>query len=141
MAGLGKGTVDQGSTNAHLPSVPSRVAALEASGTLATLYPVAFSSHLVPKLAEELCGGMCLSSSVACPFPGSLESLHACHHTVKPCLLGAFRGVRFGWRGWVHQVLPASALSTSLVGYINTSQHCQGDPASVAAASLPDEQR
>ncbi|KAM5244174.1 MMS19 nucleotide excision repair protein homolog isoform 3-T3 [Hipposideros larvatus] len=34
-----------------------RVAALEASGTLATLYPVAFSSHLVPKLAEELCMG------------------------------------------------------------------------------------
>nr|KAF6425353.1 MMS19-like protein, cytosolic iron-sulfur assembly component [Molossus molossus] len=34
-----------------------RVAALEASGTLATLYPVAFSSHLVPKLAEELCLG------------------------------------------------------------------------------------
>ncbi|XP_059756389.1 MMS19 nucleotide excision repair protein homolog isoform X1 [Balaenoptera ricei] len=32
-----------------------RVAALEASGTLATLYPAAFSSHLVPKLAEELC--------------------------------------------------------------------------------------
>ncbi|XP_030191190.1 MMS19 nucleotide excision repair protein homolog isoform X4 [Lynx canadensis] len=31
-----------------------RVAALEASGALATLYPVAFSSHLVPKLAEEL---------------------------------------------------------------------------------------
>ncbi|PNI82132.1 MMS19 isoform 12 [Pan troglodytes] len=31
-----------------------RVAALEASGTLAALYPVAFSSHLVPKLAEEL---------------------------------------------------------------------------------------
>uniref|UniRef100_A0A8C5VVE8 MMS19 nucleotide excision repair protein n=1 Tax=Microcebus murinus TaxID=30608 RepID=A0A8C5VVE8_MICMU len=31
-----------------------RVAALEASGTLATLYPVAFSSHLVPRLAEEL---------------------------------------------------------------------------------------
>ncbi|KAL2769473.1 MMS19 nucleotide excision repair protein-like protein isoform 5 [Daubentonia madagascariensis] len=31
-----------------------RVAALEASGTLATLYPVAFSSYLVPKLAEEL---------------------------------------------------------------------------------------
>ncbi|XP_036294633.1 MMS19 nucleotide excision repair protein homolog isoform X7 [Pipistrellus kuhlii] len=34
-----------------------RVAALEASGALATLYPVAFSSHLVPKLAEELCMG------------------------------------------------------------------------------------
>ncbi|XP_046510816.1 MMS19 nucleotide excision repair protein homolog isoform X3 [Equus quagga] len=34
-----------------------RVAALEASGTLATLYPLAFSSHLVPKLAEELCLG------------------------------------------------------------------------------------
>ncbi|XP_062957959.1 MMS19 nucleotide excision repair protein homolog isoform X3 [Cynocephalus volans] len=34
-----------------------RVAALEASGTLATLYPLAFSSHLVPKLAEELCIG------------------------------------------------------------------------------------
>ncbi|KAB0399964.1 hypothetical protein E2I00_007394, partial [Balaenoptera physalus] len=33
----------------------SWVAALEASGTLATLYPAAFSSHLVPKLAEELC--------------------------------------------------------------------------------------
>ncbi|GAB5578659.1 MMS19 nucleotide excision repair protein homolog isoform X3 [Prionailurus iriomotensis] len=32
----------------------SWVAALEASGALATLYPVAFSSHLVPKLAEEL---------------------------------------------------------------------------------------
>ncbi|XP_016872010.1 MMS19 nucleotide excision repair protein homolog isoform X7 [Homo sapiens] len=32
----------------------SWVAALEASGTLAALYPVAFSSHLVPKLAEEL---------------------------------------------------------------------------------------
>ncbi|KAM4852380.1 MMS19 nucleotide excision repair protein homolog isoform 2-T2 [Thomomys bottae] len=32
----------------------SWVAALEASGTLATLYPRAFSSHLVPKLAEEL---------------------------------------------------------------------------------------
>uniref|UniRef100_A0A8C6CB27 MMS19 nucleotide excision repair protein n=1 Tax=Monodon monoceros TaxID=40151 RepID=A0A8C6CB27_MONMO len=32
-----------------------RVAALEASGTLATLYPVAFSSHLVPRLAGELC--------------------------------------------------------------------------------------
>ncbi|XP_069317304.1 MMS19 nucleotide excision repair protein homolog isoform X3 [Eulemur rufifrons] len=31
-----------------------RVAALEASGILATLYPVAFSSHLVPRLAEEL---------------------------------------------------------------------------------------
>uniref|UniRef100_A0A673UY22 MMS19 nucleotide excision repair protein n=1 Tax=Suricata suricatta TaxID=37032 RepID=A0A673UY22_SURSU len=31
-----------------------RAAALEASGALATLYPVAFSSHLVPKLAEEL---------------------------------------------------------------------------------------
>ncbi|XP_017358249.1 MMS19 nucleotide excision repair protein homolog isoform X3 [Cebus imitator] len=31
-----------------------RVAALEASGTLAALYPVAFSSHLVPKLTEEL---------------------------------------------------------------------------------------
>uniref|UniRef100_A0A2K6AI71 MMS19 nucleotide excision repair protein n=1 Tax=Mandrillus leucophaeus TaxID=9568 RepID=A0A2K6AI71_MANLE len=31
-----------------------RVAALEASGTLAALYPVAFSSHLIPKLAEEL---------------------------------------------------------------------------------------
>ncbi|XP_070079378.1 MMS19 nucleotide excision repair protein homolog isoform X4 [Equus przewalskii] len=35
----------------------SWVAALEASGTLATLYPLAFSSHLVPKLAEELCLG------------------------------------------------------------------------------------
>uniref|UniRef100_A0A452R378 MMS19 nucleotide excision repair protein n=1 Tax=Ursus americanus TaxID=9643 RepID=A0A452R378_URSAM len=34
-----------------------RVAALEASGALAALYPVAFSSHLVPKLAEELCRG------------------------------------------------------------------------------------
>ncbi|KAJ8789352.1 hypothetical protein J1605_021879 [Eschrichtius robustus] len=33
----------------------SWVAALEASGTLATLYPAAFSSHLVPKLVEELC--------------------------------------------------------------------------------------
>ncbi|XP_042545069.1 MMS19 nucleotide excision repair protein homolog isoform X2 [Dipodomys spectabilis] len=32
----------------------SWVAALEASGTLATLFPGAFSSHLVPKLAEEL---------------------------------------------------------------------------------------
>ncbi|XP_048194495.1 MMS19 nucleotide excision repair protein homolog isoform X2 [Perognathus longimembris pacificus] len=32
----------------------SWVAALEASGTLASLYPGAFSSHLVPKLAEEL---------------------------------------------------------------------------------------
>ncbi|XP_055280926.1 MMS19 nucleotide excision repair protein homolog isoform X2 [Moschus berezovskii] len=32
-----------------------RVAALEASGALATLYPVAFSSHLVPRLAEDLC--------------------------------------------------------------------------------------
>ncbi|XP_060245585.1 MMS19 nucleotide excision repair protein homolog isoform X4 [Meriones unguiculatus] len=31
-----------------------RVAALEASGTLTTLYPRAFSSHLLPKLAEEL---------------------------------------------------------------------------------------
>uniref|UniRef100_A0A2K5MCL7 MMS19 nucleotide excision repair protein n=1 Tax=Cercocebus atys TaxID=9531 RepID=A0A2K5MCL7_CERAT len=31
-----------------------RVAALEASGTLAALYPVAFSSHLIPKLTEEL---------------------------------------------------------------------------------------
>uniref|UniRef100_A0A7N9CNV8 MMS19 nucleotide excision repair protein n=1 Tax=Macaca fascicularis TaxID=9541 RepID=A0A7N9CNV8_MACFA len=31
-----------------------RVAALEASGALAALYPVAFSSHLIPKLAEEL---------------------------------------------------------------------------------------
>lgn len=30
------------------------MAALEASGALATLYPVAFSSHLIPKLAEEL---------------------------------------------------------------------------------------
>ncbi|XP_044772507.1 MMS19 nucleotide excision repair protein homolog isoform X4 [Neomonachus schauinslandi] len=36
---------------------PGRVAALEASGALAALYPVAFSSHLVPKLAEELCRG------------------------------------------------------------------------------------
>uniref|UniRef100_A0A452VBP5 MMS19 nucleotide excision repair protein n=1 Tax=Ursus maritimus TaxID=29073 RepID=A0A452VBP5_URSMA len=35
----------------------SWVAALEASGALAALYPVAFSSHLVPKLAEELCRG------------------------------------------------------------------------------------
>lgn len=34
-----------------------RVAALEASGALSTLYPVAFSRHLVPKLAEELCRG------------------------------------------------------------------------------------
>ncbi|KAF6317559.1 MMS19-like protein, cytosolic iron-sulfur assembly component [Rhinolophus ferrumequinum] len=34
-----------------------RVAALEAAGHLATLYPVAFSSYLVPKLAEELCVG------------------------------------------------------------------------------------
>uniref|UniRef100_A0A8B9Y494 MMS19 nucleotide excision repair protein n=1 Tax=Bos mutus grunniens TaxID=30521 RepID=A0A8B9Y494_BOSMU len=32
-----------------------RVAALEASGTLATLYPMAFRSHLVPRLAEDLC--------------------------------------------------------------------------------------
>nr|XP_028682559.1 MMS19 nucleotide excision repair protein homolog isoform X2 [Macaca mulatta] len=32
----------------------SWVAALEASGALAALYPVAFSSHLIPKLAEEL---------------------------------------------------------------------------------------
>ncbi|XP_013361609.1 PREDICTED: MMS19 nucleotide excision repair protein homolog isoform X2 [Chinchilla lanigera] len=32
----------------------SWVAALEASGALATLHPMAFSSHLVPKLAEEL---------------------------------------------------------------------------------------
>ncbi|KAM5271386.1 MMS19 nucleotide excision repair protein homolog isoform 4-T4 [Ctenodactylus gundi] len=31
-----------------------RMAALEASGALATLYPLAFSNHLVPKLAEEL---------------------------------------------------------------------------------------
>ncbi|XP_076981751.1 MMS19 nucleotide excision repair protein homolog isoform X3 [Tamandua tetradactyla] len=31
-----------------------RVAAMEASGTLATLYPEAFSSHLVPKLSEKL---------------------------------------------------------------------------------------
>ncbi|XP_005008102.1 MMS19 nucleotide excision repair protein homolog isoform X2 [Cavia porcellus] len=30
------------------------VAALEASGALATLYPGAFSNHLIPKLAEEL---------------------------------------------------------------------------------------
>ncbi|XP_012780896.3 MMS19 nucleotide excision repair protein homolog isoform X2 [Ochotona princeps] len=35
----------------------SWAAALEASGTLATLYPVAFSSHLLPKIAEELCTG------------------------------------------------------------------------------------
>ncbi|XP_021570407.1 MMS19 nucleotide excision repair protein homolog isoform X4 [Carlito syrichta] len=34
-----------------------RVAALEASGALATLYPVAFSNHLVPRLAEELHAG------------------------------------------------------------------------------------
>ena len=60
MAGLGKRTVGQGLAIAHLPCVPSRVAALEASGALATLYPVAFSSHLVPKLAEELGRGMCL---------------------------------------------------------------------------------
>uniref|UniRef100_A0A8C0AF88 MMS19 nucleotide excision repair protein n=1 Tax=Bos mutus grunniens TaxID=30521 RepID=A0A8C0AF88_BOSMU len=33
----------------------SWVAALEASGTLATLYPMAFRSHLVPRLAEDLC--------------------------------------------------------------------------------------
>nr|XP_020739137.1 MMS19 nucleotide excision repair protein homolog isoform X4 [Odocoileus virginianus texanus] len=32
-----------------------RAAALEASGTLAAFYPVAFSTHLVPKLAEDLC--------------------------------------------------------------------------------------
>ncbi|KAM4840379.1 MMS19 nucleotide excision repair protein homolog isoform X2 [Urocitellus parryii] len=32
----------------------SWLAALEASGALAALYPVAFSSHLIPKLAEEL---------------------------------------------------------------------------------------
>ncbi|KAM5271384.1 MMS19 nucleotide excision repair protein homolog isoform 2-T2 [Ctenodactylus gundi] len=32
----------------------SWMAALEASGALATLYPLAFSNHLVPKLAEEL---------------------------------------------------------------------------------------
>ncbi|XP_076981750.1 MMS19 nucleotide excision repair protein homolog isoform X2 [Tamandua tetradactyla] len=32
----------------------SWVAAMEASGTLATLYPEAFSSHLVPKLSEKL---------------------------------------------------------------------------------------
>ncbi|XP_019062509.1 MMS19 nucleotide excision repair protein homolog isoform X2 [Fukomys damarensis] len=32
----------------------SWAAALEASGALATLYPVAFRSHLVPKLSEEL---------------------------------------------------------------------------------------
>ncbi|XP_045147478.1 MMS19 nucleotide excision repair protein homolog isoform X3 [Echinops telfairi] len=31
-----------------------RMAAMEASGSLATLYPVAFSRHLVPKLAKEL---------------------------------------------------------------------------------------
>ncbi|XP_006831274.1 PREDICTED: MMS19 nucleotide excision repair protein homolog isoform X2 [Chrysochloris asiatica] len=31
-----------------------RVAAMEASGILATLYPVAFSHHLVPKLSKEL---------------------------------------------------------------------------------------
>ncbi|XP_008060729.1 MMS19 nucleotide excision repair protein homolog isoform X2 [Carlito syrichta] len=35
----------------------SWVAALEASGALATLYPVAFSNHLVPRLAEELHAG------------------------------------------------------------------------------------
>nr|XP_019580362.1 PREDICTED: MMS19 nucleotide excision repair protein homolog isoform X1 [Rhinolophus sinicus] len=34
-----------------------RVAALEAAGHLAALYPVAFSSYLVPRLAEELCVG------------------------------------------------------------------------------------
>lgn len=84
MAGLSKRMMGQGSANAHLPCAPSRVAALEASGTLATLYPVAFSSHLVPKLAEELCMGMCLWTSVACPFPGRFEG----HHTVKPCLPG-----------------------------------------------------
>nr|XP_020739134.1 MMS19 nucleotide excision repair protein homolog isoform X2 [Odocoileus virginianus texanus] len=33
----------------------SWAAALEASGTLAAFYPVAFSTHLVPKLAEDLC--------------------------------------------------------------------------------------
>ncbi|KAK2098748.1 mms19 nucleotide excision repair [Saguinus oedipus] len=45
---------EQCSANAHLLCAPSRVAALEASGTLAALYPMAFSSHLIPKLAEEL---------------------------------------------------------------------------------------
>ncbi|XP_019580363.2 MMS19 nucleotide excision repair protein homolog isoform X2 [Rhinolophus sinicus] len=35
----------------------SWVAALEAAGHLAALYPVAFSSYLVPRLAEELCVG------------------------------------------------------------------------------------
>ncbi|XP_023564623.1 MMS19 nucleotide excision repair protein homolog isoform X2 [Octodon degus] len=34
------------------------VAALEASGVLATLHPAAFSNHLVPKLAEELHRGL-----------------------------------------------------------------------------------
>ncbi|XP_055976356.1 MMS19 nucleotide excision repair protein homolog isoform X2 [Sorex fumeus] len=33
------------------------VAALEALGTLAALYPEAFNTYLVPKLAEELCAG------------------------------------------------------------------------------------
>ncbi|KAM5139448.1 MMS19 nucleotide excision repair protein homolog isoform 1-T1 [Callospermophilus lateralis] len=36
------------------PTQWCRLAALEASGALAALYPVAFSSHLIPKLAEEL---------------------------------------------------------------------------------------
>jgi DNA repair/transcription protein MET18/MMS19 len=51
--------------NTHLLCAPSRVAALEASGTLATLYPGAFSSHLVPKLAKEINRGMYSSSGPA----------------------------------------------------------------------------
>lgn len=96
MAGLGKRTVGQGSANAPLPCAPSRVAALEAAGHLAALYPVAFSSYLVPRLAEELCVGMCLRSSVACPCPGRLEGLHTCITQGNLISWVAFRGVGFG---------------------------------------------
>ncbi|XP_039086193.1 MMS19 nucleotide excision repair protein homolog isoform X3 [Hyaena hyaena] len=71
-----------------------RAAALEASGALATLYPVAFSSHLVPKLAEELGRGtneviaVCQSlQQVAEKCQQDPESCWYFHQTAVPCLL------------------------------------------------------
>lgn len=89
--------------------VPSRVAALEASGTLATLYPGAFSRHLLPKLAEELHKGICPNCSNPCQQGFLRGPSH--HHTGKTYLTNCFQGSQM----WLEQMVPPNVPGISAV--------------------------
>lgn len=92
-------------------SVLSRVAALEASGTLATLYPGAFSSHLLPKLAEELHKGTSadLWSALASQRGFLRRALY--HHIGTTYLTNCFQGSQM----WLEWMVPPNVTGISAV--------------------------